>query len=175
MAARHAIQGFTLSEQRINKLSGYSHPAGPKVALMVPNLRKILKPIHYTADESYRSTYIELTRKLESLECSYPLMGLSVKYLVTEHLRSDAENVDDPPDHVVIALQIKKDGALLFDPFMPFSKSDKKNTPLGKMGLTTISASKLLDEYWSKAIFGPWMFWLERLPDQGNDLRNYIQ
>jgi hypothetical protein len=171
LSERQGDKRIKLSEKRINQLTKFREFIGPKLEIVVRNINKEIMKYGYKAYEDFNGTYQQLLDILKDTQCSYPLVGLAHSYLVNERgLFRGEENIELPPDHVVTVIDINEENTFFFDPYGRYSRFQSDFPE----GIFTLSTSRFLDEYWTKALFCNWLFWIGRSDAGTQKLDSYL-
>jgi hypothetical protein len=160
LAVSHDCPAIGFSEQKVNRLCGYKEPFGPKPSLVVPNLNRALRGLGYAVREQLPTRYDGLVKILMDQESSYPLIGLAYQYLVDRDAAEDL-GIPSPPDHTVIVLSCNPAETVIFDPFDARSRAMQTHPDRIGRGIY-LTATSQMTEYWGRAIFGSWAFWVRR-------------
>ncbi|MCX6659152.1 MAG: hypothetical protein NTX81_02045 [Candidatus Bathyarchaeota archaeon] len=164
LSRTHNSTTIRLSESKINRICQNKGDLGPRLAVVVRNLNGEIRRLGYIAQESFRVSYDRMGRVLADKESSYPIIGLFYSYLLD---RGAVEPLDDdsiePPDHAVIVLSSNDSETMIFDPYAGISRkmqqqSNQQGLPKGAYIVPT---PRIL-QYWEKASFSSWMFWVSR-------------
>jgi hypothetical protein len=162
LANMHQYPPIAFPEHQVNKLCGYRMDFGPNMSIVVPNMDKALRSHGYGAYTKIPTTYDALVKIVEDKESSYPVIEVSYKYLEDRtDLAEDEVGIGSPPDHMIIVLSCNPDQTIIFDPYDAHSKVMQTRPDRVGRGLYVISTGQLT-EYWEKAFYGSWTFWVRR-------------
>ncbi|MEM3186320.1 MAG: hypothetical protein QXQ39_06545 [Conexivisphaerales archaeon] len=172
LGSRYNENNIILSEKKINEITKFKDPIGPKLEIVVRNLNKAISKYGYYSSERSEATFNDLLRILKDEQCSYPLVGLAYSYLVVERkLFKDNTSINNLPDHVVTVLVMNEERTIFHDPYGSFVRAPEQGLPKGVFSLST---PKFLDEYWKKALFSCWFFYIQRKGKMGEQLEKYF-
>ncbi|MDG6933530.1 MAG: hypothetical protein JRN68_02415 [Nitrososphaerota archaeon] len=174
LASRHERNDIRLSEKRINEITKFRDLIGPRLEVVVSNLRSVISKYGYFPYEKFNAKYDNVLKVLKDQECSYPLVGLAYSYLRRERgMFTNDVPPENPPDHVVILLLLNKDDAVLYDPYGKFSRTRSNDGTLPE-GVFRLPTSRFLDVYWHGASEPSWFFYIERKGGHREGLDTYI-
>jgi len=160
LASSHDSPAIGLPEHQVNKLCSYKENFGPKLAIVVPKLNRELRQLGYAVRERSPTTYDAMLKVLEDQESSYPVIGLCYQYLL-DHNAAEPLDIPSPPDHTVIVLSSSSTETVIFDTFDARIRNAQGNPDRIGRGIYVIPTTKLM-EYWEKASFTSWMFWVRK-------------
>ena len=164
LSLRHSKPELNISEKKVNRLCGYKAGQSSPYAGIVSKISKTLEPFNYTSNELSTQKYKTLLNILSDVNCSYPLISLSWKY-IDENIHSYKIEYPDIKqdywDHTVILLYGDEKNMVIYDPLEGRSQASKGiPTPLGR-GIVSMSTPRILN-YWQIAQNTSWFFWINK-------------
>lgn len=167
LSKRHGV-GIGLSEQRVNKLVGYTERLGPRLNVVVTNLNAQLRKADYRCGEKTSAKYSELLSILRDEEQSYPLVGVAPDYF--NEVAPRYRTVGSADDHVLICLKLTEEEIIVWDGYIHHLGASVRVE--GAPGLMRLATGRFL-ELWDGAWDPSWVFWISREKTQATTLIDF--
>jgi hypothetical protein len=158
LAARHGISGIKRALGKINEYYNYRRGIGGDSELGISNLNDFLAKSGYRVQiKSGKESTLELLKgRIESADCSFPLISVSPEYFKEQNQRYEVTG-EPSLEHILIILKVNDD-VKFFDPYEKFllrsSNIDEVSNSLSK--------PKLL-RHWERTSQPRWVVWIERV------------
>jgi hypothetical protein len=158
LAVRHKVPELKLALSKINEFYSYRRGLGGDSDLGISNLNDSLERRGYTVQVRFgRDSDLELLKaKVESDECSFPIISVSPAYFEEQNRRYRATG-EYSWEHVLIILDVN-DEVEFFDPYEKFLLKSSNIRDVSN----ELSKPKLL-RYWEKTKQPRWVVWIERI------------
>jgi hypothetical protein len=171
MALRFTDPDLNFPLQKVNDICGYRNNVGPRMIVVVPNLKKALKVFRYSVDEKVGTSHTRMRAILVDQSCSYPVVGLSHEYLRNER----DYRKDNDADHTVIVLRSTGEITVIYDPFESIvPMSSRKNQNLGK-GVVALKTSDFITYWKGASVSTSWTLWIRKETIMNTLLDSMIQ
>jgi hypothetical protein len=158
LASRFEDPDLNFPLQKVNDICGYRNNVGPRIIVVIPNLRKALKAFRYYADDKVGTSHTRLRSVLVDKGCSYPIVGLSHEYLRNER---DYRKENDA-DHTVIVLRSTGEITVVYDPFESIvPMPSRRNQNLGK-GVVALKTSDFITYWKGASVSTSWSLWIRK-------------